>query len=85
VLPIFANLFATLPNPRARGYRAGRYSFNIKGGRCEGLSGRRHGPHGNAISCPDVYVQCEACGGRRYSRETLEVKYRQASIADVLT
>jgi excinuclease ABC subunit A len=77
------DLFANLPESKARAYKAGRYSFNIKGGRCEACQGDgilRIEMH----FLPDVYVECEACGGRRYSRETLEVKYRQASIADVL-
>jgi len=77
------DLFANLPESKARGYKAGRYSFNIKGGRCEACQGDgilRIEMH----FLPDVYVECEACAGRRYSRETLEVKYRQASIADVL-
>jgi excinuclease ABC subunit A len=77
------DLFANLPESKARGYKAGRYSFNVKGGRCEACQGDgilRIEMH----FLPDVYVECEACAGRRYSRETLEVKYRQASIADVL-
>jgi excinuclease ABC subunit A len=77
------DLFANLPDSKARGYKPGRYSFNVKGGRCETCQGDgilRIEMH----FLPDVYVECEACGGRRYNRETLEVKYRQASIADVL-
>jgi excinuclease ABC subunit A len=77
------DLFAGLPESKARGYKAGRYSFNVKGGRCESCQGDgilRIEMH----FLPDIYVQCEACAGRRYNRETLEVKYKGASIADVL-
>ena len=76
-------LFAQLPLSRQRGYAAGRFSFNMKGGRCEKCQG------GGAIRIDmhflnDVYVTCDACGGRRYNRETLEVTYKGRSIADVL-
>jgi excinuclease ABC subunit A len=77
------DLFSRVPESRARGYGAGRYSFNVKGGRCEACEGD------GVIKIemhflPDVYVTCEVCGGRRYNRETLEILYKGKSIADVL-
>ena len=77
------NLFASTPDAKSRGYGPGRFSFNVKGGRCESCCGdgiikiEMH-------FLPDVYMPCEVCGGRRYNRETLEVKYKGKSIYDVL-
>jgi len=66
------------------GYKPGRFSFNVSGGRCEACQGEGQRPHRNATSCRIVYVVCEVCGGRRYNHETLSVKYKGHSIADLL-
>jgi excinuclease ABC subunit A len=77
------DLFAQLPDSRMRGYKVGRFSFNVAGGRCEKC-------HGDGVIkvemhfLPDIYVRCEACKGRRYNQETLEVKFKGASISEVL-
>jgi len=76
-------LFAKTPDAKARGYKAGRFSFNVKGGRCEACEGdgvKRIEMH----FLPDVYVNCDVCNGRRYNRETLEVKYKGKNIYDIL-
>ena len=83
VFDLIRDLFAATPDAKARGYKKGRFSFNVKGGRCEACSGdgiikiEMH-------FLPDVYVPCEVCNGRRYNRETLEVKYKGKNIYDVL-
>ena len=83
VFTIVRDIFAMLPEARERGYKPGRFSFNVAGGRCESCQGE--GQRRIEMNfLPDVYVQCEVCGGKRYNHETLAVKYKGYSIADLL-
>jgi len=83
VFTAIRDLFAMLPESRERGYKAGRFSFNVQGGRCEACQGE--GQRRIEMNfLPDVYVQCEVCDGRRYNQETLAVKFNGYSIADIL-
>ncbi len=77
------DVFAKTPEARQRGYQIGRFSFNVKGGRCEACKGQGI-EQIEMHFLPDVYVPCEVCGGKRYNRETLEIKYKGKNIADVL-
>jgi excinuclease ABC subunit A len=84
VLTPIRELFSRLPESRSRGYKPGRFSFNIKGGRCEACEG--DGVIKIAMHfLPDIYITCDVCKGRRYNRETLQVKYKDKNIADILT
>ncbi len=78
------NLFVELPESKIRGYKSGRFSFNVSGGRCETCKGNGYKTIEMNFLLPDVYVPCEDCHGKRYNRETLEVRFRGKSIADVL-
>ncbi len=84
LFPLIRDLFANLPDSKLRGYEPGRFSFNVKGGRCETCMG--HGQIRVEMHfLSDVFVTCDVCQGRRYNRETLNIKYKEKSIADVLS
>ena len=77
------NLFAELPDAKIRGYKAGRFSFNVKGGRCEACQGQGQ-VQIEMQFLPDIFVPCEVCHGSRYNRETLQVRFKDKNIADIL-
>ena len=83
VMDAIRDVFAQLPESRARGYKKGRFSFNVKGGRCEDCRGDGYNKI-EMLFLADVYVPCEVCRGRRYNRATLEIRYKGHTIADVL-
>ncbi|MCW5829755.1 MAG: excinuclease ABC subunit UvrA [Deltaproteobacteria bacterium] len=83
VFTLIRDMFTQLPEAKLRGYKPGRFSFNVKGGRCETCGGEGFVKI-EMHFLPDIYVRCDACAGRRYNRDTLEVKYKGQSIADVL-